>query len=275
MKYTPESVKEIIRERIHNKIEPQHNDKGHWYKFTETGEVTASVTSKLIIEKKHLIPWAIGLAIDFLEIPGNFERLGGPEREDILKAAKLQHTDVRDNAGSIGHEAHAIIEEYEKQWVNTGIRPETIMTFIPRGTRATVIAACRSAEKAFDKYELTPVAFEILVGVSGVGAGTLDLIAMNKKGELELIDWKTSNQIAQEAYNMQVCAYRYFFEKMTGLKIKRSRIFKIDKTSDRFKVYNVENYSIGLKAFKAISNVYDWVNNGKDKCVEDKVIVKI
>jgi hypothetical protein len=275
MRRTPEQVRAIIKEKVIGKVRSCHTSTGHFYEFAGHEGVTASVTTKLILEKKHLIPWAIGLAIDFLEIPGNFERLNGPERENILKAAKMQHLDVRDNAGSIGHRAHAIIEDYERKWIETGIRPESILSFVPEGTPPPVIAACRSCEKAFDKYELTPVVCEILVGLPGVGAGTLDLIAMNKKGELELIDFKTSNQIAQEAYNMQVNAYRYFFEKMTGLKIKRSRIFKIDKTSDKFRVYNVENYKEGVKAFKAISYVYDWVHNDKEKCPEDKIIIKI
>jgi len=275
MRRTPEEVKKIIEEKVIGKIKACHTLDGHFYEFVETGDKTASVTSKLILEKKHLIPWGIGLAIEFLEAENRWERLKGPEREDLIKAAKLQYTDVRDAAGSIGHRAHSHIEAYEKKFMETGTRPENILEFVPPGESPAVIAACRSAEKAFQKYDFLPIACEILVGIPGVGAGTLDLIVMNKKGELELIDHKSSNQIAQEAYNMQVNAYRYFFEKMTGLKIKRSKIFKIDKTSDRFKVYRVEHYKEGVKAFKAISTVYDWVHNEKEKCPEDKIVVKI
>lgn len=275
MKKTPTEIRKIIEEKVTGKIIPCHTSDMHFYQFVETGEKTASVTSKLILEKKHLIPWGIGLAIDFLEADNRWERLKGPEREDLIKSAKLQYTDARDSAGSIGHRAHSHIEEYERKFIETGVRPASILDFIPPDESPPVIAACRSAEKAFEKYEYLPIACEILVGISGVGAGTLDLIVMNKKGELELIDHKSSNQIAQEAYNMQVNAYRYFFEKMTGLKIKRSKIFKIDKTSDRFKVFNVEHYKEGVKAFKAISTVYDWVHNNKEKCPEDRLVVKI
>jgi hypothetical protein len=274
MKYTPESVKEIIKEKVDGKIIAAHDDKGHHYKFVKTGVVVDSVTTKNILDKPHLIKWAIGLAIDFLEIGDGWMRLKGPEREEMIKSAKLQYTDVRDNAGSIGGQAHAIIEEYENEWMNTGVKPVSIMTFIKSGTPSAVIAACRSAEKVFDKYNVVPIAAEILVGISPIGAGTLDLIVLNQKGELELWDHKTSNNV-DDYYAVQTSAYRFFFEKMTGLKIKRTRILKIDKHSDKFKVYNVPEQRKAYDAFKALSKVYDWKFNGQDKLIEDKIIVKI
>ena len=50
---------------------------------------------------------------------------------------------------------------------------------------------------------------------------------------------------------------------------------KLDKYSDRFKIYNIPSIPSAFKAFKAISAVYDWQTNGKDKYLEDKIIVKI
>lgn len=269
-----EKTRSIIKEKVIGKVKAMHNENGHFYMVEGSLSLTASVTSKNILDRPHLIPWSIGLAIDFLEAGDNWMRLKGPEREDLLKAAKLQYRDVRDNAGTIGGEAHKIIEEYEKAWIETGVRPGSILSFIPAGTRPQVIGACRSAEQAFNKYHVVPVAFELLVGVPGVGAGTLDLIVMNEKGELELWDHKTSNQV-NDYYAIQTAAYCYFFEKMTGLKIKRIKVLKIDKWSDRFKVYNVPNHKKAYKAFKAVSGVYDWMNNGEDKLVEDKLIIRI
>jgi hypothetical protein len=97
---------------------------------------------------------------------------------------------------------------------------------------------------------------------------------MNEKGELELIDHKTSNGI-NDYYAIQTAAYCHFFEKMTGLKIKRIRIFKLDKWSDSFKVYNVPNHKAAYKAFKAVSVVYDWLENGEKKLTDNRVGVTI
>jgi hypothetical protein len=274
MKRTPQQIREIINEKVVGKITACHNDSGHFYKIEGDSRLTTSVTSRNIIDKPHLVKWAIGLAIDFLEGENRWERLKTPEREDLIRSAKLQYTDIRDEAGSIGGEAHKIIEEYEKQWIETGIQPETIFDFIPSGTRPQVFGACRSAEQAFRKYKVTPIAFELLVGLKGIGAGTLDLIVMNEKGELELWDHKTSNNV-NDFYAIQTAAYCHFFEVMTKLKIKRIKILKIDKWSDKFKVYNVPNHKDAYKAFKAVSAVYDWLNNGRDKLSEDKIIVKI
>lgn len=269
-----DKAKTIINEKVVGKIKAMHNDNGHFYMVEGSLTLTASVTSKNIIDRPHLVPWAVGLAIDFLEAGDNWQRLKGPEREDLLKAAKLQYKDVRDSAGTIGGFSHSILELWEAEWIRTGLKPESILDFIPKDSPPQVIGSCRSAEQVFNKYNVTPIAFELLVGLPNVGAGTLDLIVMNEKGELELWDWKTSNQV-NDYYAIQTAAYCHFFEKMTGLKIKRIKILKIDKWSDRFKVYNIPNHKQAYKAFKAVSAVYDWLHNGEDKLTEDKIIIKI
>lgn len=274
MKRTPTQIRQIIQDKVIGKIKACHNDNGHFYQVEGSLGLTASVTSKNIIDKPHLVPWAIGLAIDFLEGGDNWQRLKGPEREDLLKAAKLQYKDVRDSAGTIGGFSHSILELWEAKWIKTGVKPESILDFIPKDSPPQVIGSCRSAEQVFNKYNVTPIAFELLVGLPNVGAGTLDLIVMNDKGKLELWDWKTSNSIS-DYYAIQTSAYCHFFEKMTGLKIDKIKIIKIDKWSDKFKVYNVPNYKKAYSAFKAVSAVYDWLNNNEDKLIEDKITVRI
>jgi predicted RecB family nuclease len=94
------------------------------------------------------------------------------------------------------------------------------------------------------------------------------------KKELTLVDWKLANSI-DDTYAVQTAAYKKMFEKMTGLKIKRVRVMKIDKFSDKFKCYNVPGLPAALKAFQNISKVYDWMYDGKKKLIEDKIIVTI
>ena len=252
------------------------------------------MTQKNVLDKPHLVPWAIGLAVEFLEEGNRFERLQTDEREELIRGAKLQYTDVRDNAGTIGGQAHEAIEEYTNEWIARNKKPDSIIPFVYDDVKYTnveaipgvftnetqyykkgklidykAIGGARSAEAAYVDFGVTPVASELLVGIQGLGAGTLDLLVVNPKGELELWDWKTSNNV-NDFYALQVSAYARFFEMMTGLKIKRCRIFKIDKTSDQFKPYNVPDIRGCFKVFKALSVVADWTTNRKKKLIEDK-----
>lgn len=264
----------VIDEKVRNKISPCHDSFGHHYRFNETGIIVDSVTTKNILEKEHLIPWAARLAIEFLEENDRFERLKGPERDVVMSGAMFKYKDERDSAGDIGTLAHNAIELYLNDWITTDIRPQSIISYIPKGVDPRVIAACRCAENALIKYEVVPIACELLVGNPNVSAGTLDLLVMTKSGKLELWDWKTSNNI-DDFYAMQTSAYRRFLHYMSGLDCKKIRIIKLDKYSDKPKIYNVADMRMEYSVFKSLSHVYDYKNNGSDKLIEDKIIVKI
>lgn len=271
-----EQVKKIISEKVNNKIVAEHSVFGHFYRFTSDNSIIASVTTRNILEKKHLPIWAVKLAIEFLEEGDRWKRLKGSERNELIKAAQFIHTDVRDTAGTIGSRVHKILEDFETEWITTGLKPKDIRKFILPEDDPRVYGGARSGEAAFEKYKVIPIAIELLVGIPGIGAGTLDLIVINEKGELELFDHKTSNFVkGNDFYACQVATYKFFFEKMTGLKIKRSRIIHLDKWSNKFHVYNVPNEKQAYDIFKHLSKVYDWLNNGEEKLKEDKIIVKI
>lgn len=277
MRYKKEDVIEIIREKVTGKIVAAHDEKGHHYKFIDNGVIVDSVTTRNCTEKNHLIPWAIDLAIDYLLQDNNFELLSKDNTKDspIRKQAKLQYTDKRDDAGSLGTRAHNIIEEYEKSWILDGYPVQDIRSLIPpTETDSRVWAAVRSAEAAFKKNNVVPVAAEILVGIPEYGAGTLDLLVLNSDGELELWDHKTSNQI-DDFYANQTAAYKKMFEAMTGLHISRVKILKLSKKSDEFDIYNVVDIESAWEAYKAISKYYDWKVDKTDKIKSDKVVIRI
>jgi len=269
-----EEVIAAINEKVLGVWTPAHDDKGHHYLNTRTGVVEDSVTTKNIIEKPQLIPWAIRLAIEYLEKPGNIELLQSSERETVIKAATLQHRDVRDDAGSVGTEAHNAIERYVKEWIKSGVRPPTIKDFLHVGADIRSIAAARSAEKVFDENPVVPVATEFVVGKEGEGAGTLDLLVLTDKGKLELWDWKTSNSV-NDFYACQAGAYTRFFEYMTGLRVTRVKVFKLNKTNNTFKVYIVKEARKAYQMYKHLSKVYDWLHAPNPKLTEDKKIIKL
>lgn len=274
--YTLEEVRKNIAENVMGKLIPKHDDKGHHYQFAGSGAIVDSVTQRNIIEMPHLRPWAVGLAIDFFEENDRWQQLKGPMRDELITTAKLLHRDIRDEAGTIGGIAHKIIEEYVKVWIETGVKPEDIRTFIPSHViDHRIWGSVRSAESAFEKYKVIPVAYELLVGVEKEGAGTLDLLVLNEEKELELFDWKTSNSV-NDFYALQTCAYRNYFQKMTGLKVKHVKIFKLDKESNRFKCYIVPYPNKAYAAFKGLSKAYDWIHKDESKkLIEDKVRIKL
>lgn len=271
-------IRSIIAEKVSGKIVAAHDEFGHHYKLP-SGVIVDSVTTKLILDKPHLVKWAIRMAFEWMEQDNRWQKLNITNRDTYLQGATLAHTDVRDDAGSIGHQVHAVLEEYLNKWIASGLSPLDIKTFVKQDANYRVFGATRSAEAGFKKYQVIPVASELLVGSEKYKcAGTLDALMLNVSfpgfPELELWDFKSSNAV-NDQYALQIAAYKKFFEDMTGLKIKRCRILHLDKTSDKFKFYNVPRLPQALKAFKAIATVYDWTKDGHKKLVEDKVVIKI
>jgi hypothetical protein len=267
-------IRKIIKEKVIGKWVPCHDESGHKYRHVESEIVESSVTTKNVIDKPRLIPWAIGLAIDYLEDQDRFELLKTDKREDIIKSAKLQYTDYRDDAGNVGSIAHDVIEDYVNKWITSTRRPADIRKFFKGHPDLRSVAVARAAEKVFDKYKCIPLATEIIVGIPTVGAGTLDMLVLNESNEIELWDWKSSNNI-NDYYACQTSAYAKFFEHMTGLPVAKCRIFKLDKMSDRFKSYIVDNIDLSYFIYRSCSNIYEWLNNGVDKLVKDenKIII--
>jgi hypothetical protein len=265
---------DILNRKVKGKIIPCHDEYGHHYQFVESGIIVDSVTTKNILEKEHLIPWAAKLAIEFLMQDNRFERLQGVERESLMTAAQFKYKDERDQAGDIGTIVHNAIEIYINDWIATDFKPESIVRYLPEGVDPRAVAACRCAENAINKYNVIPIACELLVGNPNVSAGTLDLLVMTQKGKLELWDWKTSNSI-DDFYALQTGVYRRFLIHMSGLFCSNVRIIKLDKFSDKPKVYNVPKPDVAYNTFKLLSSVYDYMNDGEAKLIEDKVIVRI
>jgi len=266
---TTAQIKKIIKEKVDGVWVAAHDESGHHYRHRDSGVLVDSVTTKLsLLAKPHLIPWAVGKGLEyFIE---RIEFYSADNHEQLVKAAKFAYTAVRDDAGNIGTIAHDCLEQYEKEWIKTGKKPKDARDFVPEGSDGRVYAAVRSGEAVFEKYNIVPLAPEILVGSEKYkSAGTLDLLAVDSKGNLELWDHKTSNQIDPIGYSMQVATYKKFFEDMTGLKIKKTRIIMLSKDYDKVTVYDIPNVSKAFNAFAQLSKVYDWVENGKEKVEKD------
>lgn len=264
---TKEKVVQIIKDKVMGKWVAQHDAKGHHYRNTDTGAVVDSVTTKNIIEKEHLRPWAVKMAIEWMESDDRWNKYLAAKTEpknEYLQGAILAHTGVRDDAGNVGTHVHDAAEKFLLEWIETGVKPDDIIKFIAPDALddGRVWAGARSVKKLFDERpDVIPVASELLVGsVALNGAGTLDLLVLNK-GVLEVWDFKTSNSIDKIGYSMQIAAYSSMFTTMTGLRPKNWRVVKISKDFDKVEIHRLVNYKKALDCFKAISRVYDLIKS--------------
>jgi hypothetical protein len=271
--YTAEHVRQVIRDKVLDKWVSAHDDDGHKYAHRATGRVVRSVTTKNITEKPHLVNWKINKAIEFLEANQRFERLATSEGDAIRRAALLAYRDIVTDASDVGTAGHNAIEEYINLWINTGLKPTDIKMFYI-GNDYRVTAVIRSAEAFFAKYKFTPIATELVVGNPKESAGTLDLLVIDEVGRLIVLDWKSSNAI-DDFYACQVAVYSSYFEKMTGLRVFKQYVVRLDKYSDRFKCYVVVDPRTSAKAFSYLSKYEEYHKSNKDKLKEDKVIIKI
>lgn len=264
-----DKLKLAIQEKIIDIWTPEHDASGHHYRYKDYPDLQDSVTTKLgILNKPHLLKWAIRKGLEWMELEERWSRLSGPDREELLSGAQSAFTDIRDDAGSVGGIAHLAVEDYLKEWIATEQRPLDIKKFLKVDTDPRAIASARAFEALCKKKNIIPVASEILVGNRKYSAGTLDILCFYE-GQLTLLDLKTSNAVDKISYPLQVAAYVYFFKYMTKIPLSRAKIIHVSKDCDRFDVYTIKNMSTAWKAFKAVCTLYDWIHDKKPKIEKD------
>jgi len=289
-------IQRVISEKIPvNRVVAEHTEYEHWYRDTKVDELYSSVTARTgILDSPHLKAWAANMATEYID--KNFHKLTKDTKDEIFNAAKQAHKDIFEDAGGIGSEIHDTVERYLLKWMKDEKQPKDIRDFII-GKDVRLWAGARSAELFMNDFEAVPVASELLVASNKYKfAGTLDALCMiptvvgpegdteckhdywssarhstcvqcgrKVKFELILVDWKSSNSIFKDDYAMQVSAYWKAFVEMTGIRIKRAIIVRLDKNQAKYEVVEVENLPQSFKAFMNCSKVYDWLNDGKTK----------
>jgi hypothetical protein len=281
-------LQRIIDTEVKGKWMPRHNQFGHFYQEISSGKVVPSVTTQNVVSKPHLIHWAARKTAEaFKNDPILFQRYVEKEKEiekmptgrkepnPYLLAAQQSYQDFTEDAGNVGTLAHNLIEKYVNMWINTGVRPRDIKELADESENKEyrAIAVARSAEEVFKKYPVVPIAAELIVGHTLWNmAGTLDLLVYNTETkEVELWDHKSSNSIDDD-YARQTAAYKYMIEKMTKgkIKIKKIRVNKLDKWTNKFTSYLVTDPKSALKAQLANNEIYKWKESPMPKLIIDK-----
>lgn len=282
---TIQEVRAIIQEKVVGRVASApsplgEHDQRHWYSIDGTAPGLSVTQVHGIISKPHLYKWyamkALEKFVTFMPV------LDEENKKELMQKCVTAGEDTRDDAGAVGTKGHDIAEEWLNIWIASGTRHPDIRQLFREGDDTRSIAFARSVQKFFEDHpQYEPISSELKVGVAATPtlpfiAGTLDILLWNKgTEEVEVWDWKSSNQVS-DSYALQVAAYRYAFEDMTGIKTAEfCGIVKGSKYSDKYEIFFVTDPDKALAAHKAASELYGYFEDGSEKLVPDKVVVTL
>lgn len=225
----------------------------------------------IIDKSKVLLPWCAKMMAQKLHsfvdpVFGKFDAATF-EKSDLdhwIKESKSAHKDKLEDAGEVGHKAHAWVEEYIKASI-TNENTDACWAFDvpredPRVTNCTLAAlkwmTDHNLRWKFTERKIYSRSFKY--------AGTMDGLAFvdscndpkccpnSFKDHLAVIDWKTSNQLYIE-YVLQTAAYRKAYQEETGEVIDDIFIVKLGKEDGEFEAWHIESElaELGWQAFQA------------------------
>ncbi len=217
---------------LKNGIVVSYNDEQHMYYVDDKKVSSVTGICGRGLPKPNLVNWLVytplneakRLINDKLE---NNDPLDRAEVERIFKTAKSKTDKIKEDAGLVGSVVHGLIEEYLK-----GKK-------IPKQSDKAVVNCWNIFLDWWNKQEYTVVEIEKKIYCKKYNyAGTLDLVVKDKKGNLVLIDIKTSNHISFD-YLLQLNAYRFAYEEETGEKIKSSYVVRLPKKDGSIEIKEV------------------------------------
>ena len=195
-----------------------HFDKArHIHKFGDKN--LYGVTSVLqTISKPQLIPWAAGMATEYVK--GRWKvgkAYSKEERDEILEQAKNAHTRKKEKSGDIGTTAHAAVEVFTKTGQEyTGEDPQI------SEMSSVFIQWAKDNNAIFIESEMNVWSERLWIG------GILDFI-VEIDGKKYIGDLKTSSGIYIEHF-LQAAAYDLCLEEMGRDDIHGYVIVNIDKS---------------------------------------------
>jgi len=128
------------------------------------------------------------------EIARNYAKKRGLDMQDVLDEWQSKG----DIAREMGTSIHKIFENYHLLDVIKG-----------EGVYPKEQPAIQFIEDFFVSGRLTPIEVEYIVH-NDTYAGQVDCIAVNKKGEHFILDWKTNNKIDKESYGNRKMKLKFY-----------------------------------------------------------------
>lgn len=264
-------------------IELRYDSKDHVYLLvTPEGLVKQDgVTTVVhIIDKSDaLVPWGCKMMYQKLLRTIPTQTMTGPEGgerryitplsfeefEKLAQEAKGAHKEKLEDAGAVGHIAHAWIEDYiklsiAKKEAKTNESCAEIesklfahMAKYPEDERAA--NACIAALDWMQRHDVRWLGTERKIySRTYAYAGTMDGLCLCNsctdpqccpepfKGRLSVADWKTSNYLYLE-YLFQTAAYEHAYEEEMGVDIKDRWIIRLGKEDGEFEPWHLEEHN--------------------------------
>lgn len=246
----------------------RYDPKAHIYlllKDDGTLEVQDGVTNivHILDKSKVLIPWACKMMAQKLITTGEqfYERvnLGEgnqaafydiPEEKYLvwINEAKSAHKDKLDDAGEIGHQAHAWIETWIKYLLGL---VDSNHPNLNKQLDGRAVNCCQAAQHWCLRHNVRWISTERKIySKYHKYAGTMDGLARvdscdnphccpeQFKDRLTLVDWKTSNYLYVE-FILQTSAYKQAYEEETLEEIEDVWVIRLGKENAEFEAWHV------------------------------------
>lgn len=234
-----------------------------WHEKGKKDRPLSGVTSVLnVIAKPALIPWAVRMAVDYLEALTADIELGIPKDtwKQWCDEARTAHTRKTTHAAGLGTDAHALIEEYIKDCIS-GFSGEPFIASNDRNKRVVEFSnwAVRRNQQTGFKFILAEVPLaDPKLAIAGtpdfIGEETVDGIWYPIIGDL-----KTGSGIYDRVYFFQMAAYAYMWMKWTGRKSDPKLVIihcPAQKSWQKLAEYWSEDWKGDWEGFKAALVLY-------------------
>ena len=188
-----------------------------------------TILNRTLDKSRMLVPWATKMSMQtFLDKIEEGHLYTRAELDAIGYQLKDAHKVALDQAGKTGSAVHAWVEAYLHA-------RSTGKGYPAPPTDPKVRSCCRAAREWVQKVDLKPIVVEkILYSRSHGFIGTTDLAAAAViEGRSASIDWKSSNRL-EASYALQLAAYQYMYQEMTGVALLDRWLIRLDKEDSTF-----------------------------------------
>ena len=217
---------------LKNNIILSYNEDKHMYYVNDQKVESVTGICGRGLPKPNLVNWLVATPLNEVkrlinEKLDNNEPLDRAGLERIFKTAKEKTNKIKEDAGLVGTVVHGLIEDFLKG------------KDIPKQSDPAVVNCWNLFLDWWNKQEYAVVELEKKIYSKKYNyAGTLDLVVKDKKGNLVLMDIKTSNFITFD-YFLQLNAYKFAYEEETGSKVSKSFIVKLSKKDAEIEIKEI------------------------------------
>ena len=255
-------MSEKITHEIYDKtVKIDFYPESHRYKLQgeQTYLISCTACTGMIDKSRFLIPWAVGLAGQFLREhleKSSVNQFTSEELLPLIDEACRQHTIKKEEAASIGSQVHKFAEQFAKAKIESSEMPK-----IYPDSDEKVINGINAFIDWITQHNVKFHASEKLVYSQRHGfVGIADAIA-EVDGKEVLIDYKTGKRIYNEAY-LQVSGYMLAFEEEFS-ELDGAIILHFNKETGEFTAHHI-SYEEHLKNIPAFLACYELKKRDKE-----------